>query len=44
MKHIAKFMKETAAWFIFFVTGHGPVAVRAIREGILDYSGQSVAF
>ena len=44
MKTIAKFAKETASWFVFFVTGHGPVAMSAIREGILDYSGQGATF
>ena len=43
MKAIAKFAKGTAEWVVFFVTGHGPVAIRAIEEGILDYSGQTIS-
>ena len=40
MKTFAKIAKETACWLVFFVTGHGPVAIRAIGDGILNYSGQ----
>lgn len=43
MKTFAKILKETMEWIFFFVTGHGPVAIRAIREGILDYSGQGAS-
>ena len=43
MKTFLKFTKGVAEWLVFFVTGHGPVAIRAIREGILDYSGQGAS-
>ncbi len=44
MKTFLKFAKGTAEWLVFFVTGRGPVAIRAIADGILDYSGQGTAF
>ena len=43
MKTFAKILKGVAEWLVFFVTGHGPVAIRAIGDGILDYSGQGAS-
>ena len=35
-----KVIKSVLKWLQFFMTGKGEVADEAIREGLIDYSGQ----
>lgn len=35
-----KFLKRVAYWFMFLLTGKGPIADEAVDEGLIDYSGQ----
>ena len=32
--------KRVADWFLFLLTGKGPIADEAVDNGIVDYSGQ----
>ena len=33
-------MKKFLSWIIFFLTGKGEIANKAVDEGLIDYSGQ----
>lgn len=35
-----KFLKRVADWFVFLLTGKGPIADEAVDNDIVDYSGQ----
>lgn len=35
-----KLIKRILNWFMFILTGKGPIADETIEEGLIDYSGQ----
>lgn len=35
-----KLIKRILHWFMFILTGKGPIADEAIEEGLINYSGQ----
>lgn len=35
-----KTLKKILNWILFILTGKGPIADKAIDEGLIDYSGQ----
>ena len=35
-----KFLKRVADWFVFLLTGKGPITDEAVDNDIVDYSGQ----
>jgi hypothetical protein len=35
-----KFFKRLLDWFVFLLSGKGPIANEGIEEDIIDYSGQ----
>ena len=35
-----KFLKRVADWFVFLLTGKGPIGDEAVNDDIVDYSGQ----
>lgn len=37
-----KLIKRILNWFMFILTGKGPIADEAIEEGLVDYSGQGL--
>lgn len=33
-------LKKIGHWIMFLLTGKGPIADEAIKEGLIDYSGE----